>query len=76
MGGDGMKVVLLVTWIVSLQPPSSYQVTFDSWEKCEAAKNAVLDDRARVLKQGWGGTGYIMGPGIHLPVVSAVCAAQ
>ena len=68
-----MKIILLVTWIVSGQPPSNYQVTFDTWEKCDAARNEVLLDRDRMLK-GMGG--MIMGPGTHLPVVSAVCAAQ
>jgi hypothetical protein len=65
-----MKVVSLVTWIVSGQVPSSYQVTFDNWEKCNAARDAVLQDRGRVREQ--------MGP---VPLgtfvsVSAVCAAQ
>jgi hypothetical protein len=36
--------VLLVTWIVSNQPPSSYQTTFNSAEACEAARNAILAD--------------------------------
>ena len=45
---ETMKIVLLVTWIVSGQLPSSYQGTFDSWEKCDAAKEAVLRDRDRV----------------------------
>jgi hypothetical protein len=40
--------VLLVTWIVSGQPPSSYQTTFNSAEACEAARNAVLTDGRRL----------------------------
>jgi len=65
-----MRVVLLVTWIVSGQPTSSYQVTFDNWDKCNAARDAVLQDRDRVREQ--------MG---LLPLgtfvsVSAVCAAE
>jgi hypothetical protein len=68
-----MKIVLLVTWIVSGQPPSSYQVEFDSWEKCEAARDAVLRDRDRMTKNIGA---MIMGPGTHYPVVSVVCAAK
>ena len=48
---ETMKIVLLVTWIVSGQLPSSYQGTFDSWENCDAAKEAVLRDRDRVREQ-------------------------
>jgi len=40
--------VLLVTWIVSGQPPSSYQTTFNSAEACELARNAVLADGQRL----------------------------
>ena len=48
---ETMKIVLLVTWIVSGQLPSSYQGTFDFLEKCDAAKEAVLRDRDRVREQ-------------------------
>ncbi len=68
-----MKVVLLVTWIVSGQPPSSFQVEFDSWEKCGVAHDAVLQDRERAVKTM--GT-MIMGPGTHIPIVSVVCAIK
>jgi hypothetical protein len=66
-----MKVVLLVTWIVSGQVPSSYQVTFDDWEKCSTARDAVLQDRDRVRQQ----MGYYVPFGTSVSV-SAVCAAQ
>jgi hypothetical protein len=68
-----MKIILLVTWIVGNQTPSSHQVEFDNWEKCPAAQNSVFQDRDRMLKTMGS---MIMGPGIHLPVVSAVCAAK
>jgi len=42
------KTVLLVTWIVFGQPPSSYQVTFDSAEACDKAREAVLSDGMRL----------------------------
>jgi hypothetical protein len=67
---ETMKIVLLVTWLVSGQPPSSYQVTFDSWEKCNAAKEAVLRDRDRVREQMG-----LLPLGVFASV-SAVCAAQ
>jgi hypothetical protein len=68
-----MKVILLVTWIVAGQSSaqaSSYQVEFDSWDKCTAARDALLRDRERITK------GMSMMPlGAQAPAVSAVCAA-
>ena len=40
--------VLLVTWIVSGQPSSSYQTTFKSAEACEVAKASLVADAQRV----------------------------
>ena len=40
--------LLLVTWIVSGQPPSSYQTTFNSAEACDAARGAVLAESLRL----------------------------
>jgi len=40
--------VLMMTWLVSGQPPSSYQVTFSSAEACHVARDAVLADGRRV----------------------------
>jgi hypothetical protein len=40
--------LLLVTWIVSGQPPNSYQATFNSAETCEAARLAVLAESQRL----------------------------
>jgi hypothetical protein len=42
--------VLLVTWIVSGQPPSSYQTTFNSAEVCETVRDAVLTDGQRTRR--------------------------
>jgi hypothetical protein len=44
----GMKYLLLATWFVSSQPPSSYQATFNSAEACEVARKAVLADGQRL----------------------------
>lgn len=71
--GETMKIVLLVTWIVSGQAPSSYQVEFDSWQKCEAARQALLKDRERI-NESIGAV--IAGPGVFRPMVSVVCVTK
>ncbi len=43
-----MKAVLLVTWLIFGQSPSSYQVEFDTAEKCGQARSTVLLDYERV----------------------------
>jgi hypothetical protein len=43
-----MKTLLLVTWLIFGQSPSSYQVEFDTAEKCAQAKSAVLLDYERL----------------------------
>jgi hypothetical protein len=43
--------LLLVTWIVSGQALSSYQVQFSSAEACEAARMALIGDAERVSNQ-------------------------
>ena len=79
-----MKFVLLVTWIVSKQPPSSYQVTFNSAEACEVARNAVLADGRRLkaeyeqkaLVATYGNQADAAAISLAAPKVTAVCAAQ
>lgn len=43
--------ILLVTWIVAHQP-SSYQVSFDSFEHCKLARIALIRDAYRIEKYG------------------------
>jgi hypothetical protein len=43
--------VLLVTWLVNDQPPSSYQTAFNSMADCERARAKVLAENARLAKQ-------------------------
>jgi len=43
-----MNAVLLVTWIIYGQPPSSYQTTFASMDTCQAARLAVLGEATRL----------------------------
>jgi len=76
--------VLLVTWIVSGQPPSSYQATFNSAEACEAARNAVLAEGQRLKNEYYQNALTGMGGdqrkaariSMGAPTVTAVCAAQ
>jgi hypothetical protein len=65
-----MTETMKIVWLVSGQPASSYQVTFESLEKCNAAKEAVLRDRDRVREQMG-----LLPLGVFASV-SAVCAAQ
>jgi hypothetical protein len=37
-----MKALLLVTWIVTGQPPNSYQTSFDTMDLCLAARATVV----------------------------------
>ena len=43
-----MKFLLLGTWIVAGFPPSSYQLEFNTAEKCGRARQAVLNDYVRM----------------------------
>ena len=63
-----MKVLLLVTWFVYAQPPSSYQVPFTSMAACAVAQAEIIKEVAR-LKGGDTAR-------ISAPQVSAVCATQ
>ena len=65
-----MKVLLLVTWIVN-SGATSYQAQFDSQEKCEAARQALLSDEKRI-----NGHTQMTPLGFQRPEVSAVCASQ
>jgi hypothetical protein len=47
-GNDMKSFILLVTWFVSGQAPSSYQTAFTSAEACNAARDAVIADGRRI----------------------------
>jgi hypothetical protein len=78
--------ILMVTWLVSGQPPYSYQVAFLSEEACVAAREAVLLDGRRVKAehdrvQIDAAKASEVDPALFLASkeaaeVSAVCAAQ
>jgi hypothetical protein len=77
--------ILLVTWVVSGQPPNSYQVTFNSAEACVAVRDNVLADGRRVKAEhdqvqinaarAVGEDPAIFLAGNQSPRVTAVCAA-
>jgi len=76
-----MKTILLVTWLVCSQSPSSYQVEFDTSAKCTQAKDALLSDYQRLYgpppQSRSADTGTTVGsPACVLPTVSAVCAER
>jgi hypothetical protein len=78
-----MKFLLLVTWLLHDQPASNYQVTFNSLEACEAARNQLIKDAERVRQDRidhalQSGLDEIMAKlqGTASPSVSAVCVAQ
>jgi hypothetical protein len=78
--------VLLVTWIVSDQPPSSYQTNFFSAEACAVARDAVLADGRRLQQEhdqrqinaakAIGKPPELFLSQFRPPAVSAVCVAQ
>ena len=67
--------LLVVTWIVSDQPPSIYQVRFNSAEACEVARNAVLAEGRRIKAESVDHSRLWDSP-LDAPKVTAVCAAQ
>ena len=72
-----MKWILLVTWVTSAQPPSSYQVDFDARDKCLQAREAVLADYARLYPcQAQPGVHYCATGPANPPRVSAVCISR
>ena len=79
-----MKLVLLVTWLIPHQPPTSYQVPFDSGGLCEIARQSVLADARRLIaehNQIYINQGKALGmdPSILMdvpPSVSAICVVQ
>jgi hypothetical protein len=83
-----MKTILLVTWIMCNQSPSSYQIEFDTTEKCAQARNGLLLDYQRIYGPPPHATvadmfakpaipGAIIGPPVCVnPTVSAVCAER
>jgi hypothetical protein len=78
--------VLLVTWFVQGQPPSSYQTAFSSSEACEAARAAVFADGNRLRQtiyddainkvRGAGLPDNMAAAAAALPSLTAVCVAQ
>jgi len=62
-----MKVLLLVTWFVYGQSPTSYQIPFNSMATCEAVQSDLIKEAARLK---------VDTTRFNTPQVSAVCAIQ
>jgi hypothetical protein len=84
-GNEMKSFILLVTWIVSGQPPNSYQAAFTSAAACSAARDAVLAgqrlkaeaDQVQInAAQALGQDPAIFLAGNRPPAVTAVCVAQ
>jgi hypothetical protein len=79
-----MKALLLVTWMVYGQPPSSYPTIFNSMEACQIAREAVLQEDERLKREvaeynaaSARGRGFgNMGTNIPGPMVTAICTPQ
>lgn len=75
-----MKAILLVTWIIAGEPPSSYQTQFSSMESCQAARQAVLQDGVRINSEQNQYAARVRATGMRFDPppkqVTAVCAAQ
>lgn len=74
--------LLLVTWLTLGTSPSSYQVQFDTAAACNAARDAIINDRARLLGESFLHDQGLMRKGVRMatytpvPTVSVVCAAK
>jgi hypothetical protein len=62
-----MKILLLVTWFVYGQSPTSYQVSFSSMAACETVQSDLVKEAARLK---------VDTTRLNTPQVSAVCAIQ
>jgi hypothetical protein len=72
-------VLLLVTWFVYGQAPSSYQVQFSSLEACQNARLAIVAESQRLRSEADSHVSPGQVPGFNrssegAPFVSAVCA--
>jgi hypothetical protein len=81
MGANTVKgFILIITWFYFGQPPVSSQAEFTSMEACANARDAVLQDAARLKSDSDLEVAKLLAQGIishpPIPTVSAVCAAQ
>ena len=68
--------LLLVTWFYYGQPPQASQTAFSTAQRCEAAKQQILDDARRLRAEFDEQSARNMGGLVRPPTVSAVCAAR
>ncbi len=76
----GTAALLLVTWFIGGQQPSSYQTAFSSMDNCQQAKAAVMSEQQKLIGDEADYVAQIKAKGvIQMPrsiYVSAVCTAQ
>jgi hypothetical protein len=80
------SVILLVTWFIQGQPPSSYQTQFTSTQACEVARNSLAQQADQLKRQviseaisrgrQLGIPDYLSAAGAKPPQVTAVCVNQ
>lgn len=77
------EVVLLVTWFLGGQPPTSYTATFATMQACEAARAQLVAEEARFARQQEADNAALAAGGARFvgvyprgPQLSAVCAAR
>lgn len=70
-------VILLVTWFAVGQPPSSYQVQFETADACLQARDAIFAEAARLkaeaAQRDAAAVGVVLTPGLA-PYATAICA--
>jgi len=77
-----MKFILLVTWFLQGQPPSSYQVEFSSYDDCDAARGALIAEQKRMqahaamVVQNAAKQGRFLSSGPPVPSLTAVCVTR
>jgi hypothetical protein len=79
-GGKMKTFILMVTWFYYGQLPATSHAEFGSMEACATARDAVLQDAARLNSDADRETARLRSQGTIsnpiIPTVSAVCAAQ
>jgi hypothetical protein len=80
------SIILLVTWFIQGQPPSSYQTQFTSAQACENARSALAQQAEQIKQQmtaeaiargrAVGLPDYFSAAGVVPPQLTATCVNQ
>ena len=71
-----MKAILVVTWFVYGQSPTTYQVPLASMEACSAARGALLEEVPRLKAEMDAYLAKQGGPSTPPKQVTTLCAPQ